>query len=383
MTFLLPLILLSLCLFAVTAFAQEKSDFERQNLRGTVKKVEIYYLVPTGIDGKGPNKRQISKSMSFSRHGQTTEILDYSSVDDLPLKQVYIYNAKGRRILYENYGGSHRNELNNAWERSDEFVYKHDTAGRIIEQSEIYKPTKMVMRRVLLRYDHSGNVIEELHFGFRGEILTERKAYTFDSQGRVTSEAKFDRHGTLVLNTLFSYSANGLVGETTAEGKEMHGRTVTTYQYDNKNRLITLKAEHSYLSKNQSVGKTEFSYDDVRLTREERQYSGDVLMTKILYQLDNFGNILAKTETLTNEAKNQLAAIAKQPSAGLIPFEVGAMAALSGMFARERFSYEYDKQGNWTKCVEYQATEFVIGDDNLDAELKPVRTQIRTISYYD
>ena len=380
-TLLLSLIVI--CLFLGNASAQEKTDFETLNIKGAVRKVETYYLIPPATGEKGAATRQISTTMLFNRNGQITEHLRYSTPPDRPTKEVHIYDRNGHRILYENYGGFHRNERTKAWERSDEFVYKYDKAGRIIEQLELNKPSKTVMRRIVLRYDDRGNVIEKLHFGFRGDKLSERNAYTFDSRGRKTSDSKVDGNGALILKSTLVYNSKGLVVERIAEGKDLSGVERTTYDYDDRNRTILLRIESSQPSGKQSIHKTEFSYDDVLSTREERQYGGEVLMITTRYKLDKYENILAKMESFSDEAKKILAGVAAQPSSGLIPIELGAALALSGMFQREAFSYEYDKHGNWIKRVEHEATEFVIGSDNSDAELKPVRTQFRKIEYYD
>ena len=367
----------SICLFVAAGFAQDETGSKTINLRGPVKKVETYWLVPQN-GGKVAAKQQISEKLLFDGKGKMIERIFYGS-EDLPTKEKQIYDNNGRRVLGEYYGGFHRKDLSSPWESSEEYVYKYNRAGMIAEQSEIDRQSKRLVKRIALWYDDRGNMTETSLFYPGEETPSERNVYTYDKLNRRTSAAKFDRDGKLRSKTTWVFGPTGLVLGKITEGEDHDGRLTTAYTFDQKNRLLVKETVGS--GRNKEIVRTVHNYNDVKRTEEVLDYCNGVLFTKTIKQLDEFGNVLAKLETMTDDAKKLMAGIANQPSSGQIPLETGALAALSGMLAREAFKYEYDSHGNWTKRVEYAATEFEIGKDNLEAELKPVRTQIRVISY--
>lgn len=382
MKVLILAVVLAFCLSPLAVRAQDETMAEKMNLRGPVKKVTAYYLVPEETGGKQTVKKVISDETSFNRKGQMTERLTYSS-GDLPVKQVNIFDAQGRMILYENYGGFHRPDPNGPTEWSDEYVYKRDPSGRIVEQTKVskYGGNRLPATRIVLRYDSRGNVIESSQYIMRDNAPYERNVFTYDAKNRRTGTEKYNYSGELESRSSRILNPEGRVIEETFTGKHHKNAIKMVYQYDQKGRLISREAVDTV--QNKQADREAHVYNDTELTEEVLIYYGGVLYTKTVKQLDQYGNLRAKVETMSDEAKKLMAEIAKQPSTGMIPFEAGAIAALSGMFAREAFKHEYDARGNWIKRIEYQATEFVIGQDNLDAELKPVRTQLRTVEYYD
>jgi hypothetical protein len=377
--FSLRVAVVSLCLFVAAIEAQIDPTSKTYNLRGSVKTVETYWLVPQENDGKDV-KQQISAQLLFNRKGQLTESISYAT-EEMPTRELHIYNKTGQEVVGEYYGGLYRKDLNSPWESSEEYVYKYNRAGMISEQSELDRESKSLVKRTALRYDGRGNVIESLLYYAGDKTASERNIYTYDRLNRRTAWSKFDRNGSLKSKTTSAFNAAGLVSEETFAGEEYRSRVKISYTYDQKQRLLV--RESINLDKNKELERTVYFYDDTKRTAEILNYYNGTVFTKTVKKLDQFGNVLAKLETLTDDAKRLMVEIVKQPTDGLVPVEAGAIAALSGMFAREGFKYEYDSRGNWTKRVEYGATEFVIGQDNLDAELKPVRTQVRVINYYD
>lgn len=371
-------IVASLCLFVVGAFAQDETSTKTLNLRGSVKKVDTYWLVPQDNGGKVADKRQISEELLFDSHGRVVQRTFYAT-EELPTREKHIYDKNGRRVLGEYYGGYHRADLDAPWESSEEYLYKYNRAGMVAEQLELDKQSKTPVKRIALWYDDRGNMTESSLFYAGDETPAERNVYTYDKLNRRTSAAKYDRDGKLKSRTTWAFDWNGLVSEEIAEGEDYKGRVKTSYSYDQRNRLLLKETVDT--GRNKEIVRTVHNYDDAKRTEEVLNYCNGVLFTKAVTQFDQFGNVLARLETMTDDAKKLMAEIANRPSNGQVPLEAGALAALSGMFAREAFTYEYDSRGNWIKRVEYAATEFEIGKDNPDAELKPVRTQVRVISY--
>lgn len=371
-------IVASLCLFVAGAFAQDETSTKTLNLRGSVKKVDTYLLVPQDNGGKVADKRQISEELLFDSNGKVIQRTFYAT-QELPTREKHIYDKHGRRVLGEYYGGYHRDDLDAPWESSEEYVYKYNRAGMVVEQLELDKQSKTLVKRIALWYDDRGNMTESSLFYAGEETPSERNVYTYDKLNRQTSATRYDRDGKLKSKTTRTFDAKGRLSEEIAEGEDRDGPVKTSYSYDQKDRVLVKEAIVAGRSK--EILRTVHNYDDTRRTEEVLDYCNGVLFTKTVTQFDQFGNVLAKLETMTDDAKKLMAEIANRPSSGQIPLEVGAIAALSGMSAREAFRYEYDAHGNWIKRVEYAATEFAVGQDNLDADLKPVRTRVRVISY--
>src|SRR5205085_8951230 len=175
--------------------------------------VETYWLVPQENGGKDM-KRQISAQLLFNRKGQLTESISYAT-EEMPTRELHIYNKTGQEVVGEYYGGLYRKDLSSPWESSEEYVYKYNRAGMISEQSELDRESKSLVKRTALRYDGRGNVIESLLYYAGDKTASERNIYTYDRLNRRTAWSKFDRNGSLKSKTTSVFNANGLISEET------------------------------------------------------------------------------------------------------------------------------------------------------------------------
>ena len=377
---LLPFVVLSILATTTGTLAQLKSDVEEKELRGRVKKIETFYMVAETKNGKEVKSPQPAETISFNHQGWINEIIRYhdGNLEDVT---TFGHDRNGRRILHEVYRNQVRGDPN------ETYRYSYDKAGRLIESKRlvVFRESTKTIEHNLYTYDNRDNLIEFSHFDLASD-QPENTIYTYDSENRRTSEKKMGSNGKLLSNTKWIFNDKGQAAKVIIDDEILNYTYVTSLTYDEKNRplkeeMTTLSGKGAPGTSEPAISKKIYSYDDAKLTKEERVYANDVLQTTTIFSFDKYGNELGKLETMSGEVREELAAVLKRPDGDLT--QAAAMVALLGMFAREAFKYEYDSYGNWTKRIEFGATEFVIGQDNLDAELKPVRTQVRVITYYE
>jgi YD repeat-containing protein len=359
---LLSIFFCILC-FTLTVFSQFQTDAEARKLRGAVKKVEVFYLVPQIVGGREKIVQQIFESTVYNKEGWMIEHISYSD-GKIQTKSVYLHDWKGRRIFNEYFGGS---------DFTDKFVYKKDSQQRLVEQQKINAVMKRPLTRVVLKYDLKGNVTEENTFYLGSSEPDETKIFEYDETDRQISQAVYDSKRVLKYKSTRKFNSEEQIIETTYESEAMFEKQ--TFEYDGKNRLQTILSFD--LKRNEDAGKKVYKYDDEKLSEEVSDYDKNgKLMTKTVSRVDKYGNILSKVENFTEDFLKEMA---KLYNARLTSEELKNLMEDSGEKSDETYRYEYDEAGNWTKRFDFGVTKSSQETQNL----KPVRTEIRVISYYN
>ena len=352
--------------FVLNAFSQFQPDTAERKLRGAVKKVEVYFMVPQIIDGSEKIAPQIYKLTSYNRQGWMTEDLSYSD-GKVQTKAVYRHDAKGRRIFTEYFGNA---------DFTEQFVYKKDSQGRVFEQLKINPFMKRPSTRVVLKYDSRGNVIEENTIYLGSESPDEIKIFTYDRADRQISHAVYDSKKALKYKSMRKIDAEGQVIEIIDE-TEQH-ITKHVFKYDEKGRPQTILSFDQ--KKNEIAGKKVYKYDDEKLIVETLDYDqNDRLLIKIISRVDKYGNILTQSTSLTEDYLRELAKLYGAKSAP--PQILIDQLKLRGETSDETFQYEYDEKGNWIKRFDFGVVTLSEGEVNPNN--KPVRTEIRLITYFN
>ncbi len=183
------------------------------------------------------------------------------------------YDQLARPLLVENRNGKGQVL------RTKTYLYDKDTADFATQTA-----TGSVIAKGRLILDQHGHVLEETLLNANGQLQS-KSTYSYDSQGNELRWVVIDGSGIVLSITEYQYQ-NGLVVESQVKdaGSKLVKRFL--YSYDSQSRLVEKKEldDKGLLSLIISQ-----SYDNLTLSREERNGSG-VLLRKRLIDLDRAGN---------------------------------------------------------------------------------------------
>ena len=342
--------LLVLCLLWTTPIAsQTKTDKDRDQLVGPVKRVKAYLIGVVGKDQIAEEKGRPLFTTTYNTEGNISEKIAYDQNGAITQKLVHTYDENGRSTGFEEYAAM----LDKTLTIPRHHVYKLNAEGRRVEHT-VFESNGSTGTRFVYRYDAKGNLIEELRYAHTGQ-LGSRLVYTFDESGNQTSETSYQTHGVLSWKTISKYDAN----RNRTEWLQYNGNTLKykiLFSYDSKGRMLetettefnripgTLPPTHS-----PEAGKVVYTYDDDKRTKEVATYDVDgTLKGKIAYAYD--------------ERKNEV---------GTTAFNADGSLKNNGT---QSIKIEYDSHGNWTRKTRLLPAE--------KGEQPRAYVELRVITYY-
>lgn len=338
--------LLLLCLLWINPIAsQTKTDKERDDLVGPVKRVEVYLIEFLGKDNEKKRRRHIT---TYNAEGNMAERVLYDQNDKLMARDLYTFDADGRSTGYEEYVLW----VDKALTTPRRHVYTLNAAGRRVEYT-VFESNGSVGSRTVFKYDAKGNLIEQQWYAHTGR-LTNKTVFTFDENGNQTSQSSYDE-GNLNWKTVSKYDANG----NKTELLQYQGDTLKykfLHSYDSKGRILEKEiiefngGPRSFPSHAPEPGKVIHTYDDEKRTKEVATYGAD-------------GTLKGKVTHAYDERNNEI---------GLIMFTVhGSLQSSESRFT----SFEYDSYGNWTRKT-------LLSQAEKGGQPQPFAAELRVITYY-
>lgn len=340
---------LLLCLLCVSPIAsQTKTDKDRNDLVGPVKRVEAYLIEFLGKDNHIVERKQRRHVTTYNTDGNIAERTLYDQSDEISARDVYTYDANGRSTGYEEYAVFFDKTLT----IPRRHVYTLNAAGRRVEYN-VFETNGSVGTRFVYKYDAKGNLTEEQWYDHTGR-LGGRTVYTFDENGNQTSRASYLADGTLDWKNISKYDANG----NKTDVSQHHGNTLKykiLYSYDSKGRILEQetfefnRTPASFPSHLPHPGKVVYTYDDEKRTKEVATYQVDgALIHKVVYAYD--------------ERKNET---------GFTLFNAdGSLSSKSRLT-----NIEYDSNGNWTRKT-------LLKQSDKGGQPQPYHVELRVITYY-
>jgi hypothetical protein len=343
--------LLVLCLLWITPLAsQTKTQKERDDLVGPVKRVEAYRFDLTTKDNQSVEKRghpwQIS---TYNAEGNIAEQVLYDQNGAITARHLYTYDASGRSTGYEEYVAL----LDKTLATPRCHVYTLNAAGRKVEYT-VFESNGTAGTRFVYKYDAKGNLIEEQWYAHTGR-LGGRTVYTFDDVGNQTSQTSYEGNGSLNWKNISKYDANG----NNTEFLQYHGNTLRykmLHSYDSKGRILEKEilefnsGPSSFPSHAPVPGKIVYTYDDEKRTKEVATYKVD-------------GTLRHKVTHAYDERKNEV---------GLtIIYSDGPLQSVETRLT----NIEYDSHGNWTRKTHSRQPE-------KGGPPQPYHEELRVITYY-
>lgn len=337
--------LLILCSFWITPIlSQTKTDRDRAELVGPVKKVEAYLVDFDMKEGSSvEKKRRPWYSTTYNNEGNLLEKVSYDQTGAISEKLIHTYDAQGRNTGYEEYSAI----MDKSLSIPRRHLYKLDDEGRKVEYI-VFESDGSVGTRFVYKYDASGNLIEDSWFAHTG-LLGGKSVYTFNEKGKPTTQAAYSGDGTLNWKNISKYDDQG----NRTEWLQYHGeilRYKITSSYDNKGRILENETfefngnPNVHTSHAPEPGKVVYTYDDEKRTKEIATHKVDgTLKSKAVYAYDERGTEVGLTQfNGDGSPKNfeiQWYENLGKPGSALI----GTVSGQSLM------NIEYDSHGNWTR----------------------------------
>jgi YD repeat-containing protein len=184
-------LLISLALLAPVTTAQSPSDWQRDNLVGRVRSVQIEFAEANLVNGK------------------------LVEVKHWPHQRV-IYDRRGHEVERVNF--------NQDGTQQDRSLIRYDPEGRIIG----FGDAKKDRYHSTIEYDSKGNRIEARMY--EGDAIQTREVYTYDDKGRKIEQSRLADGGAYHERLTYAYNVAGQVTEmATYYSGRLRGKHLKTY----------------------------------------------------------------------------------------------------------------------------------------------------------
>lgn len=337
-------LLVNIILTIPSAPAQTKWFLNTEHLNGPVHTVQIELSELYMVENKEvESARRPHQRVVYDRNGNEIERINFNRDGSIENRNVQIIDANGRIAGWEDYepeAGGKRQHLTNRSEwiydkrgnRSETRVYTqgnlssrtiatYDTAGHLVTETMItdndtYKVTKRftydsggrltktvadtngAIELIEQSYDASGNLAGYKYFGPGGQNVSEVR-YAYDAFGSETERNAEDSISKYKMIT--SYDSRGRVSTRTTyfEYKQPHVSIshaaepgTVQFRYNDNDQVVE---EGAYSPEGKLLRSTIRDYDKAaRLRSEVYRNNDDVMVGKVNYEYDKWGNLVKK-----------------------------------------------------------------------------------------
>lgn len=227
-------------LMSVALWGQnQKTDWQKDNLKGKVKSVETAtyrYVETNGKKEKGMPLSNFNTLEEYNTKG--FKVLGKRTTADGKVATSWNYTYDANNFLT-------KVEVHNAQNKPEEtmkYTYQPDVQqGEVLSFDAAGKPNG----KQIVRYDANGNKISELLLDPQGAFLMNTEI-TYNAKQNI-SEKKFeDKQGKrVVLKYVYDAKNNILEENYFGEGNQLYGQKKFSYKYDNQGNWIE-RTEHIY-----------------------------------------------------------------------------------------------------------------------------------------
>jgi hypothetical protein len=277
--FLLPLLL-------VTNLFAQKTDLQRDNLKGKVKSVSFY------TDSK------LVKTRTYNLNGFETDVKNYCVDNNLSVCSYHtsMFDPKGNMVKYED----------------DYYIIEknYDDANNLIESEQLNKVSKKIFEKLNYSYVNFRKIrSEQTKYSFNSDVIefTIIIDYSYDSNGNLVEEDNaYTSHSiTTKKKTIYKYDESQNLIEKTENNNDGRMQYNYTYKYDPAKRKVEYKAR-SFNGSNYTNYNEYFKYDEKGHMVESSHYElTGKLLYKDVYNFDNAGNQIKRShyygDVLTTE----------------------------------------------------------------------------------
>ena len=354
-------LLVILALLVPVMTAQSMSDWQRDNLVGSVRSVQVEFAEANAVNGKLVElKRWPHQRVTYNERGQEVERVNFNQDGTEQDRSIIRYDSKGRII---GYGDAKKDRYHSA-----------------------------------IEYDGKGNRIEARMY--EGDVIQTREVYTYDDKGRKIEQSRIADGGSYHERLTYAYNAAGQLTEMAAyySGKLME-RHLKTYNVAGD---LVKEASFNYGLPGQDSS-VEYSYD--KLGREiERYVDTAILWSKVQTLYDARGRVTQRTTFMEYKQPNVMQSHAPEPGRVLFRYNDRGQVLEETVYKPDatldrktvftydkegklieeayvnrkipgdwKVSYEYDSHGNWVKRTKPNT-------DHTGRQY--IYVEYRTITYY-
>ena len=329
-----------LALLAPVTTAQSMSDWQRDDLVGAVRTIQVEFAEANALDGKLVEiKRWPHQRVTYNERGQEVERVNF--------------NQNGAE--------------------QDRSVIRYDSEGRIIG----YGDAKKDRYHSAIKYNSKGNRIEARMY--EGDVIQTREVYTYDDKGRKIEQSTFADSGAYHQRLTYEYNLAGQLTEMAAYYsetlKEKHLKT-----YNGAGELVKeASVNYELPGQNSTVETVEYSYD--KLGREIERYADTaILWSKVQTVYDAKGRVAQRTTFMEYKQPNVTQSHAPKPGRVVFRYNDRGQVLEEAVYEPDaslasktvstydtegklieqahisrnvpgdlKVSYEYDSHGNWVK----------------------------------
>ena len=343
----LTLLLVSLCFLAQAQ--REKTDLEKDRLKGKVKSIVSVGYKPDNSSGKIHKGKEVHRSTSkYNDKGFVTLFVATAGKDTVEGEYVN-YNAEKTTYTYDNKSNLiGANNYDPDGNLDDSSSYTVDNKGNRIDWF-IYRADGTMEQNFTTEYDNKGNLIESNEYA-KGK-LKERHTYKYDDKGHQSEDNLFGADGRMKWKETFNYDTKGNLVEVTDYKRNGGFDARFVYGYDVKGNQIE---EKEYTSESSLKHKRILTkYDTAGNITEVNQFNETGHFSSQC-KMDKRGNHLIDiTYNPDGTLREKVLQSYKYDDNGNEIEQVRYYA--DGRVAEKKeFKYDYDRRGNWTKKTTYQ-----------------------------
>ena len=326
-----------LALLAPVTTAQSMSDWQRDNLVGSVRSIQIEFAEANTVDGKLVEiKRWPHQRITYNERGQEVERVNFNQNGTEQDRSVIRYDSEGRII---GYGDAKKDRYHSTIE--------YDSKGNRIE-TRMYEGD-VIQTREVYTYDDKGRKIEQSRFADDG-AYHERLIYAYNAAGQLTEMAAY-YSGTLKEKHLKTYNGAGDLVKEASVNYELPGQNSTVeHSYDKLGREIEMYADTAILwskvrtvydAKGRVAQRTTFmEYKQPNIMQSHAPKPG-----RVVFRYNDRGQVLEEAVYEPDEALASKTVFTYDKEGKLIE-EAQVSRNVPGDW---KVSYEYDSHGNWVK----------------------------------
>lgn len=299
------LIVLFLSVFSVFSqnpFVREnnKTDVEREGLKGNVKQIEqncFYAKEESGKIKKGENMKTVSPIDVYGNY-------------------LFLFDKNGNKI--------EERWRDTASVQFSKTINVYDEKGNNIETNAYNRSGTKIITKTVSRFDDKKNILELDSYEYDG-TLKSKTVFTYDNNGKMVAAIEYNGDGSTSVKYKWSYNYRGSISEEQRLNKSGDLDSRITYVYDDKENKIEMK---QYLKTD-----TTFYWKEV-------------------YKYDEGGRMIGKDIDCFEKFQNTIETYQYDSKANKTGRDLHEKNG--EVYLAYRWEYEYDKYGNWIKKIEFK-----------------------------
>ena len=324
-------------LLAPVTTTQSMSDWQRDNLVGSVRSIQIEFAEANMVNGKLVEiKRWPHQRVTYDQKGHEVERVNFNQDGTEEGRSVIRYDSEGR---ISGYGDPKKDRYHSTIE--------YDSKGNPMEIRNYEGDA--VQTRVLYTYDDKGQKIEQSRVA-DGGAYHERLTYAYNASGQLTEMAAY-YNGTLKEKHLKTYNGAGNLEKEESLNYELPGQNSTVeYLYDKFGReieryvvtaILWSKVQTLYDAKGRVAQRTTFmEYKQRNVMQTHAPKPG-----RVVFRYNDRGQVLEEAVYEPTSALTSKTVYTYDKDGKLI----GETHVSRDVPGDRKVLYKYDSHGNWVK----------------------------------